>query len=161
MGGMLMASMTTALKDLVGSGDKIGLFVLPFVLVGVVLQLGFPSAFEVGGPPPALRAVSIIVLVPGLVIWIWSVVLILAKVPRGELITSGPFSLMKHPIYTSVALLVLPWAGFLLNTWLGLALGVALYVGSRRYAPAEEATLAETFGRQWEEYAGAVKLPWL
>jgi protein-S-isoprenylcysteine O-methyltransferase Ste14 len=153
--------MSTTLKDLVGSGDKIGLFVLPFVLVGVALQLAFPSAFEVGGPPPALRAISIIVLVPGLVIWTWAVVLVLAKVPGGELITSGPFALMKHPIYTSVALLVLPWAGFLLNTWLGLALGVALYVGSRRYAPAEETELSNTFGAEWEAYAGAVKLPWL
>jgi Isoprenylcysteine carboxyl methyltransferase (ICMT) family. len=47
-------------------------------------------------------------LIPGVTIWIWSVVLILTKVPRGELITSGPYALVKHPIYTGVALLVLP-----------------------------------------------------
>jgi protein-S-isoprenylcysteine O-methyltransferase Ste14 len=155
------APMATTLKDLVGSGDKIALFTLPVVVVGLILQFMFPSAFEVGGPSDALRAISIVVLIPGLVLWIWSALLVLTKVPRGELITTGPFALMKHPIYTSVALLVLPWAGFMLNTWLGAAIGIALYVASRRYAPAEETALAERFGDRWDAYADAVKLPWL
>src|SRR5512140_1411956 len=54
------------LKLLVGSGDKIGLFILPFLLVGLVLNIVYPSAFDVGGPSAALRVVSIVVLIPGL-----------------------------------------------------------------------------------------------
>ncbi len=57
-------------------------------------------------------------LVPGLAIWLWSVILILANVPRGRLITGGPYGWVKHPLYAAVALLVLPWAGFRLDTWL-------------------------------------------
>ena len=68
---------------------------------------------------------------------------------------------MKHPLYTAVALLVLPWIGFLLNTWLGALIGIVLYVGSRIYAPAEEASLSETFGAKWDEYSSTVKMPWL
>ena len=134
---------------------------LPFVVVGVLLNVVYPSVFEVGGPPDWLRAISLVVLIPGLLVWLWSVVLILRRVPRGELITTGPFAWAKHPIYTSVALLVLPWAGFLLDTWLGAALGVVLYATSRRYAPAEEAELAERFDTAWDEYARSVKIPWL
>ena len=40
------------LGALVGSGDRIGAFVLPFVLVGVALNIAFPETFSVGGPPP-------------------------------------------------------------------------------------------------------------
>jgi protein-S-isoprenylcysteine O-methyltransferase Ste14 len=149
------------LKELVGAGDTIALVTLPFVLVGLTLNAAFPSTFAVGGPSAALRAVSIAVLILGLVMWIWSVVLILWKVPRGELITTGPFALVKHPIYTGVALLVLPWIGFLLNSWLGLAIGIVMYVVSRRYAPREEAALAKTFGPAWDEYRRDVKFPWL
>lgn len=149
------------LKSLIGAGDRIGLFVLPFLVVGVILNIAFPSVFEVGGPSDALRVISIVVLIPGVIIWIWSVVLVLTKVPRGELITSGPYALMKHPIYTGVALLVLPWLGFLLNTWLGAAIGIVLYVACRRYAPEEEATLSTTFGAAWDEYRRGVKIPWL
>lgn len=149
------------LGALVGSGDRIGRFAAPFVLGGVVLNILRPSWFTVGGPPSALRVASIVVLSVGIVVWAWSVVLILRKVPRGELITSGPYSLVKHPLYTSVALLVLPWLGFLLDTWLGVVIGLALYIGSRRFAPAEEAELARTFGLAWSRYASTVKLPWL
>ena len=149
------------LKTLVGSGDKITLFTLPFLFVGVILNVAFPTFFAVGGPSEALRVTSIAVLILGIAIWAWSVVLILTRVPRGELITTGPFALVKHPIYTSVALLVLPWAGFLLDTWLGGAIGIVLYVASRRYAPAEEAALSETFGAAWDAYSRTVMIPWL
>jgi protein-S-isoprenylcysteine O-methyltransferase Ste14 len=145
---------------LVGSGDKIGLFVLPFLIGGVILNIAYPSIFDVGGPSTLLRVVSILVLIPGVAIWIWSAVLILTNVPRGELITSGPYALMKHPLYTGVALLVVPWIGFLLNTWLGAVLGIALYVGDRIFAPEEEAALSKTFGSRWEAYRSSVKIPW-
>jgi protein-S-isoprenylcysteine O-methyltransferase Ste14 len=149
------------LKALVGSGDKIGLLTLPFLIVGLILNLAYPSLFDVGGPSTTLRVVSIVVLIAGVTIWAWSVVLILKKVPQGELITSGPYSLVKHPLYTAVALLVLPWIGFLFNTWLGAAIGIVLYMGSRIFAPAEEAALSTTFGAAWDKYRNAVKIPWL
>ena len=81
--------------------------------------------------------------------------------PRRELITNGPYAVVKHPLYTGAALLVLPWLGFLLNTWLGAAIGIVLYVASRMFAPAEEAELAQTFGGVWDAYTAEVKLPWL
>lgn len=149
------------LKELVGRGDKIGLLTLPFLVIGLILNVAFPSAFSVGGPPDALRVISIVILVPGVTIWIWSVVLILTKVPRRELITGGPYALVRHPLYTAVALLVLPWVGFLLDTWLGVLMGAVLYVGSRMFSPEEEATLSATFGSAWDDYRGTVKLPWL
>jgi protein-S-isoprenylcysteine O-methyltransferase Ste14 len=156
----MMTEETMNLRRLVGSGDKIGLFVLPFLIGGLILNIAYPSIFDVGGPPTVLRVVSILVLIPGVAIWIWSAVLILTNVPRGELITSGPYALMKHPLYTGVALLVVPWIGFLLNTWLGAVLGVVLYVGDRIFAPEEEAALSKSFGSRWEAYRSRVKIPW-
>jgi protein-S-isoprenylcysteine O-methyltransferase Ste14 len=149
------------LKVLVGSGDRIGLFTLPFLVIGLILNVAYPSLFDLGGPMTALRVVTVAVLGAGVAIWAWSVALIVIKVPRGELITSGPYSVVKHPLYTSVALLVLPWLGFLFNTWLGALIGIVLYIGSRTFAPAEEAQLSETFGDAWEKYCTTVKIPWL
>lgn len=149
------------LKRLVGSGDRIGLAVLPVVVVGVVLNMLFPEVFRVGGPPTWLAVLSVVLLVPGVVAWLWSVALILRHVPRGELITRGPFAVVRHPLYTAVALLVLPWAGFLLDTWLGALLGLALYAASRVYAPAEERVLATVFPEAWPRYRDGVLIPWL
>ena len=149
------------IEVLVGSGHKIMLLALPFLVVGLTLNILFPSWFSVGGPPLVLTAVSAVILVPGIIIWIWSVVLILTKVPKNELVTDGPFSFVKHPLYTAVAFLVLPWIGFLLDSWLGVVIGIALYVGSRLYAPEEERELSKTFGAAWDEYCRTVRIPWL
>jgi len=152
--------MNMKLKSLVGSGDKIGLFVFPFLAAGLTLNILFPSLFNVGGPSTLFMVISAIILIPGMTIWIWSVVLILIKVPRNELITTGPYSLVKHPLYAGVAVLVLPWIGFLLDSWLGAVIGIVLYTGSRLFAHEEEKTLSETFGAAWDEYCKKLKLPW-
>ena len=149
------------IKRLTGSADRIMLLTLPFLIMGLVLNILRPSLFSVGGPPTALKALSIIVLIPGVAIWIWSAVLILTEVPKQELITSGPYSVVKHPLYTGVALLVLPWIGLLFNSWLGVLIGIILYVASRIFSPEEERTLSTAFGPAWDEYCTNVKIPWL
>lgn len=149
------------LKELVGSGDRIMLFTFPFLVIGLILNLLFPQFFSVGGPSGPLKAVSVIILIFGIIIWLWSVVLILLKVPKKELVTQGPYALNKHPIYNGVALLVLPWLGFLLNSWLGVLIGIALYSASRIYSPGEEALLAGRFGPAWTEYVKKVFIPWI
>ena len=149
------------LKVLVGNGRKIGLFTLPFIIAGLTLNYLYPSVFSVGGPSLILTMVSVIILIPGVVVWIWSVLLIITKIPRKELITTGPYALVKHPLYTGVALLVIPWIGILFNTWLGVPIGIVVYSGSRIYSPGEEEILSKVFGKAYEEYCKSVKLPWL
>ncbi len=149
------------IAQLVGAGDKIGLVLLPCLIVGVSANAVERSAFAVGGPAEALRIASTFLLSVGVALWAWSAFLIVTRVPQHELITNGPFALVKHPLYTSVALFVLPWLGFLLNTWLGAALGIVLYLASRRYAVEEEADLAHTFGAAWAQYRQNVRISWL
>ena len=148
------------LRSLIGSGGRIMLFTLPFVSVALVFHAVDPSRFAIDGST-ALRSIAAVVLAVGLVAWAWSVALIVTRVPRGELITSGPYAVMTHPLYTSVGLLVLPAAGVLLGTWLGLLVGAGVYAGSRLFAPAEDEALAATFGPAWDDYRRHVLVPWI
>jgi protein-S-isoprenylcysteine O-methyltransferase Ste14 len=157
----MRADVTTGLRTLIGSGDRIGLLTLPFLIVAILLSVGWPASFDVGGPPTWLRVASLIILMLGVANWLWCAILILRMVPGGELITGGPYAVVKHPLYIGMAFLVLPWLGFLLNTWLGAALGVVVYIASRMFAPAEEVELAKRFGEAWDRYAANVLLPWL
>jgi protein-S-isoprenylcysteine O-methyltransferase Ste14 len=50
---------------------------------------------------------------------------------------------------------------FVLNTWVGVVVGMGMYTGSRVFTPAEDAELARTFGSSWAEYAKSVRIPWL
>ena len=120
-----------------------------------------PAWFGVGGPAPAVRALAIALLLPGLLIWAWSVYLILTRVPRQVLITTGPYALVKHPLYTAVGLLVFPAVGLLLNSWLGVVLGGIVYLAARRYERDEERALATRFGTSWDWYLRHVLLPWV
>jgi protein-S-isoprenylcysteine O-methyltransferase Ste14 len=149
------------LQILVGSGRKIGVFTLPFLTAGLILNILYPGFFEVGGPSKTLKLASIVILIPGIIAWIWTVILILTKIPRKELISTGPYSLVKHPLYAGVAWLVLPWIGFLYNTWLGLLIGIIVYAGSRIYSPEEEKILSKIYSKAWDEYCKKVKLPWV
>ena len=149
------------LKRLIGSGDRIALFALPFAVVGFAVQAMDPTLLAVDGSSGPTRAIAIFALAVGVLAWASSVGLILSRVPRDQLITTGPYAVVKHPLYTSVGLLVVPALGVLLGTWLGAIIGLAVYVGSRLFAPAEEAQLRERFGARWDAYARSVKLPWL
>jgi protein-S-isoprenylcysteine O-methyltransferase Ste14 len=148
------------LKALIGSGHKIVLFMLPFLAVSLALNVKRPALFRIRAPR-ILKLLSAIILVLGVTGWIWSVALILTRVPKRRLITTGPYAVVKHPLYTSVALLVLPGIGLLLGSWLGVPLGIILYVGSRLFSPQEERLLSETFGASWDEYRRRVKIAWL
>jgi protein-S-isoprenylcysteine O-methyltransferase Ste14 len=148
------------LKVLVGAGSRVMGLTLPFIVVGVIANILWPSLFHMGRGTAGLVA-GIVLLVIGMPMWLTSVVQILIFVPKGMLITKGPFALVLHPLYTSVALLVLPGCGLVIDTWLGIALGAILYVSSRIFSRAEEKILAGIFPVEYPAYRSKVLLPWL
>jgi len=149
------------LKTVIGSGGKIAGFLLPFLVAGIIAGKFYPHLFTIGSPSITLICISIVLLTAGVVNWLWSVILIAVKVPKKELITTGPFSVVKHPLYVGFAFLVLPWLGILLHTWLGVILGIILYIGTRLYARQEEKLLSSAFGKEWDDYCSGVLLPWI
>jgi len=151
----------STLRALVGSGDRIGLTTLPVLALGLLLNVLRPAFFSVGGPALPLVVLAATMLALGVALWLSSVVLLLTRVPRKELITVGPYAVMKHPLYTGVALLVLPAVGLLLDSWVGVPIGLWLYGASRLFWADEERSLATEFGARWIEYSRKVWLPWL
>jgi protein-S-isoprenylcysteine O-methyltransferase Ste14 len=149
------------IKELIGNGYKIGRIIYPIMIFGIIINILFPSYFFVGGPSSLLLIVSFIVLIIGLINCIWSQILIFINVPKHKLITSGPFSIAKHPLYTGVSLLVIPWVGFIINSWLGVVIGIALYIAWRIYRLEDEKKLSGMFGNAWTEYTKKVRIPWL
>jgi protein-S-isoprenylcysteine O-methyltransferase Ste14 len=148
------------LRALVGSGGKIMSWALPFMAAGIAANVLWPVAFSLGAGL-AGKIAGAALLAAGLPLWLAAVVQVLVLVPRKKLITTGPFAIMLNPIYTSVALLVLPGCGLLLDSWVGLAAGAALYIPSRIFSPEEERNLARRFPEEYAAYRRKVLLPWL
>jgi len=80
----------------------------------------------------------------------WSV---MARVVEGhELVTSGPYQFVRHPIYTGM-LGMLVATGLAVSHWLGLLIGLFLFViGTAIRVRSEERLLHETFGARFENY---------
>jgi len=148
------------LKVLVGAGDRVMGFTLPFIVAGVAANVLWPPLFRMGLGLTGM-VIGLVLLVIGVPLWLTSVAQVLLFVPKRRLITTGPFALVLHPLYTSVALLVFPGIGFVVDTWLGIALGAVLYVSTRIFSRAEEKILAGIFPAEYPAYRAKVFLPWL
>jgi protein-S-isoprenylcysteine O-methyltransferase Ste14 len=90
----------------------------------------------------------------------WTIV---ARVVEGhQLITTGPYRIVRHPIYSGMFMIMLATA-IVLATWQGLLVAVALYtIGTVWRIAIEEKLLIETFGSQYLEYKRKVPafIPW-
>ncbi len=148
------------LKVLVGSGDRIMSVTLPFIVAGIVANILWPRVFALGFGTGGLIA-GIILLVIGVPVWLSGVALVLINVPKKKLITTGPFAVIPHPMYTAVALLVIPGLGLLFDTWVGGGIGMALYVSSRIFSPEEDKILEKVFPKECPAYRKRLLVPWL
>ncbi len=73
-----------------------------------------------------------------------------------KLVTSGPYSFVRNPMYTAVLGLLLA-LGLVWTNWPGLAVAMALgWIGGVLRVRSEEKLLREAFGREFEEYARRV-----
>jgi protein-S-isoprenylcysteine O-methyltransferase Ste14 len=121
-------------------------------------------------PGPA-RAIASMVLAPVGTVFGWLAVRHLGKQLRilaglyadHELIRTGPYAIVRHPVYASLFLMMLA-TGLLFARWPMLLLGVALYIaGTEIRIHAEEGLLRARFGEEFEEYRRRVPayLPFL
>lgn len=80
-----------------------------------------------------------------------------ARLVQGhELITSGPYSLVRNPIYLGMFGLLVA-TGMVFDTWWALAGSIVLFlIGNEIRIRTEEKLLRESFGQQFEEYARRV-----
>jgi protein-S-isoprenylcysteine O-methyltransferase Ste14 len=148
------------IKKLAGSGDKIMGFTLPFALASIILNVLHPQWFKMNTGVTGIIIGSVL-LCSGVPFWLISVVQMLKYIPQDKLITKGPFSLVPHPIYTSVALLVIPGLAFVFDTWVLLLIGVVLYIISRIFRREEDKKLEGIFSKEYEIYRSKVIIPWL
>ncbi len=73
-----------------------------------------------------------------------------------ELVTSGPYRLVRHPIYTSM-LCLLCATGFILAPWPLLLIATAVFIlGTEIRVRAEDRLLASRFGERFRDYRRSV-----
>lgn len=129
------------------------------------LAIAFAFTWLPGTQPPGLlRCAVSMVLAPVATVFGWLAVRHLGKqlrimaglYPDHELIRTGPYSIVRHPVYASLFLMMLA-TGLLFARWPVLLVAMVLYiVGTEIRIHAEEGLLRERFGPQFQEYQRSV-----
>ena len=144
------------------------LWIAAWLLVGRSL----PWAFLYGRFVPdglAVELAGLLVTAAGLALAIWARVHLgsnwssMVTVKQGhELVRSGPYRFVRHPIYSGLLLAILGTA-LAFGEWRDLV-AIALVFGSCWYKlRMEERWMAETFGSEYDAYKGRVAalIPWV
>jgi len=78
----------------------------------------WPDVCLLRWPPPAVfTTVGVILLAIGLPMWMTAVISVMRAYDRDELITSGVFALVRHPVYAAWIVLNLPGIALLFRSW--------------------------------------------
>lgn len=142
---------------LFGCGPKLALISLPYILLSTIITIFYPEflSFRSHNPLVFLITGGILVMA-GLVFWIYSAVYFIKNFKPGVLLTSGPFGLCRNPIYSAIIIFILPGTGLTLQSGLLLTIPVVLYIGFKLTIHGETIILRRIFGEEYEKYESSV-----
>lgn len=146
--------------DMIGLAAAIvGMAGLPFLYVAT----GFPQAADYPASPFAVTVGAALFL---MAMWLfrrthkelgknWSISLEIRD--KHQLVSGGPYALIRHPMYTSFLLMALGQALLLSNWFVGLAGLVGFAVLFFLRVDKEERMMLETFGDSYRSYMDRTK----
>ena len=148
--------------SIVGQGGKIILFMLPSLIAAIWVHTYLPQLAALPRSISFIKPVGYFLLVPGLILWGSAVIQLLVGFSKGELVTTGAYSIARNPIYSSATFFILPAVALMTLTWVYFVVSVFLYIGVMIFIGEEERQLTMAFGQEYEDYMKRVDrlIPW-
>ena len=142
---------------LFGCGPKLAILCLPYIILSSVVMYMYPEFFDLKFLDIIYAKVAgIIWLLAGIIFWIYSAVYFLKYFKPGELITQGPFSLCRNPIYSAIIVFIIPSLALIFHSGLTLSISLVLYIGFKISIHGETSVLRRIFGERYELYEKSV-----
>lgn len=135
-----------------------------YAIVWIARRTWFTPIVSLGKPVEIAVSVLTMVLAAGSVWFCISAIRTLgqqwslaARVVEGhKLVTQGPYSVVRNPIYTGMLGMLLA-TGLAVSHWIGLLIALVVFsAGTAIRVRTEAALLRETFGEEFENYARKV-----
>ena len=132
-------------------------FLMIGILVSYALNLSWLEALHIAFPA-WLRWAGFGLGLVSILFWTWTQVALgkdwspqLRLRQKHDLVTSGPYAHLRHPMYTGIAGFAVGLALVSAN-WVFVVLGVLIIVGLVFRIPKEEKMLIEEFGQAYRDY---------
>lgn len=142
---------------LFGCGPKLALICLPYIILALSVFYKYPNFLNLSFLNVSYaKIVGFIWLGIGCTFWIYSAIFFLKYFKPGELITSGPFSLCRNPIYSSIIVFIIPSIALIIHSGLVFTIAVVLYIGFKISIHGETIVLKRIFGEKYITYEKSV-----
>mgnify|MGYP006419727239 CR=1 FL=1 len=136
-----------------GIGPRFGVPCIAYGLTAVLLTHRFPEVFMFPhGTYVASGIVGALLLSLGLVGYLMTIGWFLAANRKGALATTGPFRIVRHPLYATWLWLIFPGIALLCRSWLALGVVPVGFVAFKAFIKDEEDEVERRFGRDYEMY---------
>jgi protein-S-isoprenylcysteine O-methyltransferase Ste14 len=140
---------------MLGVGPKWGLAsALCFALAVLGHVLSYPRFVITQADGISLMIVGSLLIATGVSLYLVAVRGLRKGLIEGRLVTTGLYSLLRHPLYASNILFVVPGIALVCKSWLLLCVPLFMYAAFRLFIPAEDRELRKRFGQTFEEYRG-------
>jgi Putative protein-S-isoprenylcysteine methyltransferase len=142
--------------NIVGQSGKIILFMLPSLITAIAVHRYLPDIAALPESLSFIKPVGYVLLPLGVILWGTAVIQLMIGFSKGKLVTSGAYSVVRNPIYSSVTFFILPAIALITQTWAYFAVSVFLYIGVMLFIGVEEQQLTKAFGYKYENYKARV-----
>ena len=133
---------------------------LPTVAYGIVAGAAahtWPDACLLRWPPHAVfTTVGWILLAFGVPMWLTAIISVMRAYKRDELVTSGVFGLVRHPVYSAIIVLALPGIALLTRSWPLFPMPLVAYAVFKLLIHREDEYLEQRFGQAYLDYRARV-----
>ena len=107
-------------------------------------------------PRSVAVTIAMALFVIGIVLWLAGVVSVMKAYNRDQLVTSGVYRLVRHPIYSAWIVLILPGVAFLARSWPLLLVPLVAYAAFKLLIHREDDNLRERYGQAYVDYRAQV-----
>lgn len=142
--------------SIVGQGGKIILFMLPSLIAAILVHTYLPRIAALPESISFIKPVGYLLLLLGLLLWGAAVTQLMTGFSKGKLVTTGAYSVVRNPIYSSVTFFIFPAVALITLTWVYFAASIFLYIGVMIFIVKEEKQLTKAFGKEYENYMARV-----
>ena len=125
------------------------LYAVPVIIANHFLKPVFEIDFV---PYRILIAAAVFLLCIGIPLYIVTLKALRTAYRKGELITTGVFSICRNPLFAEVIFLILPGIILFFNSWLLLTIPCFVYVMFKIFINREESLMERAFGPEYREY---------
>ncbi len=136
-----------------GAGPKWALPTTIYFIAAVTVHVATYPQFVISSMPFSVCAIAGAVLVAaGICTYIVALSSLRQGLRRGVLVTDGLYSIVRHPLYASSLLLIIPGVAIASRSWLLLGLPVVAVAAFWLFIAGEEDILLQHYGEEFERY---------